>query len=151
MCMSHLFWFTPAICSLSHFLLPLTNLFFRPVCPPAPTYALPHTGYSRMFSITSFSSSITRRRKVYIYTPVCLPTYCILVITQRRSHHTYPSEDLDLGFPDDAGGDPIETRGSAKSSHRQGCNCVCRIDSKGQDQISQTNQRYLTRGTFFST
>jgi len=107
---------------------------------PLPHTPFPPLGILECFSITWFSSSIIRRRKVYIQAH--LPVHVLY-----SCHHTTEvptttaSEDLDLGFPDDAGGDP-SNREARPNRHtaRDVCNWICRVDSKGQDQISQTNQ-----------
>ena len=127
---------------------PLTSLFFRPVClSELRSHIRPPLGILECFLLRRFVIHHPPPQSIYIHARLS-----VHVLYSR--HHatkvptTPASDDLDLCFPDDAGGDPVEPRG--QSSHRQRCNWICRVDSKGQDQISRTNQRSLTRGAFFS-
>ena len=92
---------------------PLTSLFFRPVClSDLRSHIRPPLGLLECFLLRRFVIHHPPPQSIYIHARLS-----VHVLYSR--HHatkvptTPASDDLDLCFPDDAGGDPVEPRGSA--------------------------------------
>ena len=103
----------PAICSSSNLPSPSHSSslsFGTPLPHPSLHRALPNVSYYVVFVIHhTLPQSIYIHAHLYAY---------VLYSCQRATKipTTFVGEDLDPGFPDDAGGDPIEPRGLAESS-----------------------------------
>ena len=96
--------------------------------------------------ITLFSSSIIRHpQSIYVYIHLHLCTYCILVVFDTTDIPTrvFVSEDLDQGFPDDAGETPSNTLWLGQIVRRFGHDMHdCRNNSKGRElNFPNPNQR----------